>query len=30
LVLTEDEMESIETLPTCDKCNHIGCQGDCH
>lgn len=29
LVLTEDEMECIETLPTCDKCNHIGCQGEC-
>ena len=22
--------EGIETLPTCSKCNHIGCEGECH
>ena len=22
--------EGIENLPTCEKCNHIGCEGDCH
>lgn len=23
-------LDSIETLPTCEKCNHIGCEGNCH
>lgn len=22
--------EGIEDLPTCPKCNHIGCEGECH
>lgn len=22
--------EGIEDLPTCPKCNHIGCEGTCH
>ena len=24
------QLPVIENMPTCDKCNHIGCQGDCH
>jgi hypothetical protein len=27
--LTAD-YEAIEKLPTCAKCNHIGCDGSCH
>lgn len=23
-------LHEIELLPTCDKCNHIGCSGSCH
>jgi len=28
--LTEAQKNVIENMATCDKCNHIGCQGDCH
>lgn len=24
------DIDLIETYPTCDKCNHIGCGGECH
>lgn len=24
------EMPSIDKQPTCPKCNHIGCEGECH
>lgn len=24
------ELAGIEDLPTCEKCNHIGCEGQCH
>jgi hypothetical protein len=24
------DMSAIETLPTCEKCKHIGCEGACH
>ena len=29
-VLPLFDMEDIENLPTCERCNHIGCQGGCH
>jgi len=29
LKLTDQELAAIESLPTCSKCNHIGCEGEC-
>lgn len=28
--ITDFEMLLIETYPTCNKCGHIGCNGECH
>lgn len=28
--LSAGGIDSIETYSTCAKCNHIGCEGDCH
>lgn len=25
-----DIIDGIEKIPTCHKCNHIGCEGNCH
>jgi len=27
--LAKVSIDAIETLPTCEKCNHIGCRGEC-
>lgn len=29
-LLPQFDLNIIETLPTCEKCNHIGCEGNCH
>jgi hypothetical protein len=29
-LMTSEELEGIEDLPTCPKCNHVGCEGECH
>jgi hypothetical protein len=29
-VLPLFDMQNIENEPYCEKCGHIGCQGDCH
>lgn len=29
LNLSEDDIYRIEEMPTCEKCGHIGCQGEC-
>lgn len=28
--IPEEWIDHIETLPTCEKCNHVGCDGSCH
>lgn len=30
LYISDSELSKIEMLPTCVKCNHIGCEGECH
>lgn len=30
LDITSVDRQSIEVLPTCPKCLHIGCEGECH